>query len=69
MRPLVLVPFLFQGLVSAAPLGDDPPPREWNQPHGNAAATAFVDVAPLKAPPAERWRIESEQILAGPVVA
>jgi hypothetical protein len=72
MRPLVLVPFVFVAFVSAvspAPRGDDPPPREWNQPHGNAAGTAFVDVAPLKAPPAERWRIEAEQILAGPVVA
>lgn len=52
-----------------AAFADDPPPREWNQPHGNAGATAFVDVAPLKSPPVERWRIPSEQILAGPVVA
>ncbi|HET6163285.1 MAG TPA: hypothetical protein VFG37_06425 [Planctomycetota bacterium] len=44
-------------------------PTEWNQPHGNAAGTAFVDVAPLKVPPTERWRFKSEQVLSGPVVS
>jgi outer membrane protein assembly factor BamB len=44
-------------------------PTEWDQPHGNAAGTAFVDVAPLKVPPTERWRFKSEQVLAGPVVS
>ncbi len=44
-------------------------PKEWNQAHGNAANSAFVDVAPLKAQPVERWRIESEAIVAGPVIA
>jgi len=61
-------PIVFFALALFRP-GDDPLPREWNQPHGNAAGTSFVDVVPLKAPPAERWRIKSEQILAGPVVS
>ena len=55
--------------AGAAAAQDAPLPREWNQAHGNAANTAFVDVEPLKTPPTERWRIESEQVLAGPVIA
>jgi hypothetical protein len=54
--------------VSLAAAFQEAPPREWNQSHGNASNTSFVDVAPLKSPPTERWRIQSEQILAGPVV-
>jgi hypothetical protein len=45
------------------------PPKEWNQPHGNAASTAFVDVAPLTAPPTERWKLDHGTLLAGPVVS
>jgi hypothetical protein len=43
--------------------------REWAQPHGNSASTSCVDVAPLKAPPTERWRLRSEKLLAGPVIS
>jgi hypothetical protein len=53
----------------ALPRGGAPLPTEWNQPHGNAASTAFVDVAPLKVPPTERWRIATEKLLAGPIVS
>jgi outer membrane protein assembly factor BamB len=49
--------------------GDAALPTEWNQPHGNPAWSAYVDVAPLKVPPTERWRFKSEQVLAGPVVS
>jgi hypothetical protein len=57
----------FAGLVSAA-RAQVPPSRDWSQPHGNAAGTACIDVAPLKAPPAELWRFKSSGILAGPVL-
>jgi len=50
-------------------LGSASLPTEWNQPHGNAASTAFVDVAPLKTLPTERWRFKSEKLLAGLIVS
>lgn len=51
----------------AAPQSE-PTPREWNQPWGNAAGTSFVDVAPLASMPSEKWRLESTELLAGPIV-
>ena len=69
-----LVALLLLGTCGAAAFATPRPqdaalPTEWNQPHGNAAGTAFVDVEPLKVPPTERWRFKSEQILAGPVAS
>jgi hypothetical protein len=43
--------------------------REWNQPWASAAASSCVDVVPLATAPREAWRIASEQVLAGPIVA
>ena len=72
MSPLTGLVALFAAAVAvtaATAAAQDASPREWNQARGNAANTAFVDVAPLKATPTERWRIESKQVLAGPVVS
>ena len=53
----------------AATMGGDGLPREWNQPHGNAAGPAFVDVEPIRGDPEEAWRHPFEDVLAGPVVS
>src|SRR5207244_3445064 len=45
------------------------PPRDWNQPHGNAANSAACDVEPVRGPPNEAWRTKFDAILAGPVVS
>lgn len=65
---LLLGALSLAGLLSAAH-AQVPPSREWSQPHGNSAGTACIDVAPLKAPPAERWRLKGMTVLAGPVVS
>jgi len=69
----VVPPVLGLLLVALAPVAPAraqvPPSREWSQPHGNSAGTACIDVAPLKAPPVERWRLKGMTVLAGPVVS
>ena len=45
------------------------PPRDWNQPHGNAANSAACDVEPVRGPPNEAWRTKFDAILAGPVIS
>ncbi|MBL8841690.1 MAG: hypothetical protein JNL90_09215 [Planctomycetes bacterium] len=43
-----------------------PSAREWNQPQGNGAGTGAIDVAPLKSPPKELWRVTD--VVVAPVV-
>ena len=70
MRPATIGVLSLLLLAPAAPASPqaEPAPREWNQPWGNAASTSFVDVAPLASVPSEKWRLESTELLAGPVV-
>ena len=65
----VLMPVLLPMLIAMRWPQAEPLPREWNQPHGNAAGSAFVDVAPLASAPDERWRIKSKRVFAGPIVS
>lgn len=53
-------------LAPAAAAQALPRTKEWSQPHGDATGTAAVDVAPLSAPPEERWRRAG--VLLDPVV-
>jgi outer membrane protein assembly factor BamB len=49
--------------------GEEALPREWNQAQGNARHTAFVDVAPIKIPPQELWRVKVGELVVDPVVS
>ena len=56
---------LAASIAGTAAAQDDGAAHEWNQPRGNAARTACVDVAPIRGAPQVAWRTD----LPGPPVS